>query len=205
MFDSHIRPHIDPSLNHVAKMLARFGVSADTLTFIGFGFAVCCFIALAFGLYGAAIIFVVLNRLMDGLDGPLSRQTQSTDLGGYLDIVFDFIFYSGVIFFFALGLNGLTVNVALAAAFLIFSFMGTSTSFLAYAIMATKRGENHEEQGKKTFFYAQGLAEGTETILVLLLICIFPAQFVPIAYTYGFICWLTTFGRVMLAHNNFKA
>lgn len=204
MFDSLIRPYIDPPLNKAAKILTQYNVSANLITVIGFFFAICSFVALSFGLYGIAIIFIVMNRLMDGLDGPLSRQTESTDLGGFLDIVFDFIFYAGVIFFFALGYNPLSVEIALAAAFLIFSFMGTGTSFLAYAIVAAKRGESHEKQGKKSFFYAQGLAEGTETIVVLLLICIFPEKFVPIACLYGFICWLTTAGRILQAYNNFK-
>lgn len=204
MFDSFIRPYIDPPLNSTAKLLAKLGVSANAITFIGFGFALCCFAALSLGLYGFAILFIMLNRLMDGLDGPLSRQTKSTDLGGFFDIVFDFIFYSGTIFFFAFGYADLTINTTLAATFLIFSFMGTGSSFLAYAIVATKRGENHDEQGKKSFFYARGLAEGTETILVLLLICILPEKFSYIAYAYGFICWITTFGRVTQAYNNFK-
>ena len=204
MLDSRLRPYIDPPLNHIAKFLARTGVTANTLTFTGFVFALCCFVSLAAGLYPLAILFIILNRLMDGLDGPLSRQTQSTDLGGYLDIVFDFIFYSGTIFFFALGADDNTNSTALAAAFLIFSFMGTGSSFLAYAIVAAKRGENHEEQGKKSFYYAQGLAEGTETIITLLLICIFPKYFIIIAFTYAVICWITTAGRIGMAYTNFK-
>jgi phosphatidylglycerophosphate synthase len=208
MLDSHLRPYIDPPLNVAAKYLSKSGVTANVLTSVGFGFALCCFIALTFSLYDLAIIFIILNRLMDGLDGPVSRQTCSTDLGGYLDIVFDFIFYSGTIFFFALGAalsaGGETQHTALAAAFLIFSFMGTGSSFLAYAVVSAKRGENHEEQGKKSFFYAQGLAEGTETIIALLLICIFPENFVAIACVYGVLCWLTTIGRIGLACSNFK-
>ena len=204
MFDSRLRPYIDPPLNQAAKFLAGVGITANILTVIGFVFALCCFAALAAGLYYWAILLIILNRLMDGLDGPLSRQTQSTDLGGYLDIVFDFIFYSGTIFFFALGADDNTSSTALAAAFLIFSFMGTGSSFLAYAIVAAKRGENHEEQGKKSFYYAQGLAEGTETIITLLLICIFPENFIIIAYAYAVICWITTAGRIGLAYSNFK-
>ena len=204
MFDSKIRPHIDPPLNKLAEQLVKLGLTANIITGVGFLFALCCFASLVFGAYGLAIIFIILNRFMDGLDGPVSRQTSSTDLGGFLDIVFDFIFYSGTIFFFAVGVDDNTSSTALAAAFLIFSFMGAGSSFLAYAIVAAKRGQNHEEQGKKSFFYAQGLAEGTETIATLLLICIFPSSFIIVAYLFGFICWLTTAGRIALAYNSFK-
>lgn len=136
---------------------------------------------------------------MDGLDGPVARQTQATDLGGFYDIVSDFIFYSGTVFFFALG----RPDVALSAAFLIFSFMGTSSSFLAYAIFAMKRGMGHSRQGRKSFFYAAGIAEGTESIAVLVLICLLPEYFTPIALIYGGLCWITTFGRVLQAGKDF--
>lgn len=190
MLDSYIRPMIDPPLNAAAVRLARTGVTANTLTAIGFGFSLCAFAALAFQAYGLAILFIALSRLMDGLDGPLARQSQETDLGGYFDIVSDFIFYSGVIFFFAVG----RPDMALPAAFLIFSFMGTASSFLAYAIIAAKRGKNHEKQGRKSFFYLKGITEGTETIALLFFICLFP----------GGLCWLTTLGRTMQAVKDFK-
>ncbi len=199
MLDSHIRPIIDPPLNALAKVLYSRGVTGNMLTFIGFGFALVCFLCLSFQWYGAAMVFIALNRLMDGLDGPVARQGAASDLGGYLDIVFDFIFYSGVIFFFAFG----APENALAAAFLIFSFMGTGASFLAYAIIAAKRGIETDHQGKKSFYYLSGIAEGTETIFVLLLICILPNWFIWIAVLYGILCWLTTFGRIKTTMDDF--
>ena len=173
MLDSYIRQHIDRPLNVIARILAKTGVSANMLTGIGFIFSLCAFAALVFQFYHLAVLFIVLSRLMDGLDGPLARQTQSTDLGGYLDIVSDFIFYSGIVFFFAVG----RPDMALPAAFLIFSFMGTGSAFLAYAIFAAKHGINHDRQGKKAFFYVSGIAEGTESNIALILICLIPGYF----------------------------
>lgn len=200
MFDALIRPLIDPPLNRCASRLAKRGVTANTLTAVGFAFALAAFGAVATQSYLFAITFILLSRLMDGLDGPLARQTSATDLGGYLDIVADFIFYAGIVFFFAVG----RPETALAAAFLIFSFMGTGTSFLAYAIIAAKRGLNHEKQGKKSFFYLSGITEGSETICLLLLICLFPNQFVWLAYGFGALCWITTAGRVRQAMSDFS-
>lgn len=199
MLDSHIRPIIDPPLNAVAKMLHARGVTGNMVTSIGFGFAVLCFIALSLSWYGWAIAFIVLNRLMDGLDGPVARVSGASDIGGYLDIVADFIFYSGVVFFFALG----APDHALAAAFLIFSFMGTGASFLAYAIIAAKRGVETQHQGKKSFYYLSGLTEGAETIFVLLLMCLFPQWFSWMAVGFGVLCWVTTFGRVKTTMDDF--
>lgn len=200
MLDSHIRPIIDPPLNLAAKFLYDRGVTGNMVTFIGLGFGVLCFISLVFQWYGAAMAFVVLNRLMDGLDGAVARHSVPTDIGGYLDIVVDFIFYSGTVFFFAVG----RPEDSLSAAFLIFSFMGTGASFLAYAIIAAKRGVETEHQGKKSFYYLSGLTEGTETIMVLLLICLFPSWFSWIAVGFGILCWLTTFARVKTTMDDFS-
>ena len=178
----------------------KLGVQANTLTIAGFVFSVLGFIAVAYQQYGLTILFILLSRIMDGLDGPLARQTTATDFGGYLDIVFDFIFYSGTVFFFAVG----QPDVALPAAFLIFSFMSTASAFLAYAIIAAKHGINHDKQGKKSFFYLQGITEGTETIFVLVLICLFPSYFDFIAYAFGALCWLTTIGRIRQAAKEFN-
>lgn len=200
MLDSTVRNLIDPLLNRIAHKLMKLGVRANTLTAIGFVFSILGFIAVAYQQYGLTILFILLSRAMDGLDGPLARQTAATDFGGYLDIVFDFIFYAGTVFFFAVG----QPNFALPAAFLIFSFMGTGSSFLAYAIMAAKHGINHDKQGKKSFFYLRGLTEGTETIFVLVMICLIPSHFSMIAYMFGGLCWLTTFGRIRQAASDFN-
>ena len=41
-----------------------------------------------------AFLFYVLGRILDGLDGVYARSTnQSTDFGGYLDIIVDFTIY----------------------------------------------------------------------------------------------------------------
>lgn len=196
MFDSRIRPFVDKPLNYVAKWLHRFGIGANTLTCVGFVFALCSFVAFATQSYVLAFVFIVLNRLMDGLDGLVARRSKPTDVGGYLDIVSDFIFYSGAVFFFAVG----RPEDALVAAFLIFSFVGTGSSFLAYAILAAK---NKMDEKKKSFFYLGGLTEGAETMFMLLLICVLPNYFVWIACIFGLLCWVTTYGRVRQAMVDF--
>ena len=109
-----------------------------------------------------------------------------SDLGGFLDIVLDFIVYAGMPFAFALAdpaANGL------AAAFLVFAFMGTGSSFLAFAVMAAKRGLATELRGRKSLYYLGGLTEGTETILFLVAwpAC-FPRSFAPLALGFAVAC-----------------
>jgi len=141
-----------------------------------------------------ALVCILLNRLGDGLDGALARMTGASDAGGFLDIVLDFIFYSLVVLGFAVASP--EVN-SLAAAFLLFSFVGTGSSFLAFAIMAEKRGIENIVYPHKRIYYLTGLAEGTETFLFFILFCIFPASFPLLASVFAFICLLTTLTRVI--------
>ena len=124
---------------------------------LGFAVGLLAMAAIALGHSALGLVLFLLNRLADGLDGAVARQTRLTDLGGFLDIVLDFILYSGVVFAFAVRDPA---RDALAAAFLIFSFVGTGTSFLAFAIMAAKRGLSSEARGRKSLYYLGGLDRG---------------------------------------------
>lgn len=77
----------------------------------------------------------MLNRLLDGLDGALARRRGLTDAGGFLDISLDFLFYALVPFGFILADPA---HNALAGGWLLFAFIGTGSSFLAFAALATK-------------------------------------------------------------------
>lgn len=199
MLDAVLRRVIDPPLDAAGRRLAGGGVTANAVTIIGFAVGVAAVPALAVGRYDLALAAILLNRLADGLDGAVARASGPTDLGGYLDIVLDFLFYSGVVFGVALG----RPDEAVWAAFLIFSFVGTGASFLAYAIIAAKRGVTSERRGRKTIFYLGGLAEGTETIAALVLICLTPEAFPWIAGGFGAMCWITTAGRIRQAVRTF--
>ena len=79
---------------------------------------------------------ILLNRLLDGLDGAVARATHPTDFGGFLDIVADFVFYIAVPIGFAMA----QPTNQLPALWLVGSFALTGTSFLAFATLAAKRG-----------------------------------------------------------------
>ena len=194
MFDSKVKPLITPSLVQLGKICLRFGLNANTLTVIGFGFGFCCGVLICVEAYGWAIGALLLNRMCDGLDGAVARLSQPTDFGGYLDIVCDFIFYAFVPFCFAVT----HPENAVVAAFLMLSFAGTGSSFLAYAILDAKNSAVDAHQSKKTksFAYLGGLTEGTETIAFFVLILLYPDYFSVFALIFGFLCWLTTGYRV---------
>jgi phosphatidylglycerophosphate synthase len=196
MLDAAMRRVIDPPLDRAAGRLAQLGVRANTITVVGFGLGLVAMAAIACGLFLAGLVLLLLNRLADGLDGAVARRHGVTDLGGFLDIVLDFIVYSGIVFAFALADPAAN---ALAAAFLIFSFIGTASSFLAFATMAAKRRLSTELRGHKSLYYLGGLTEGTETILFFVAFCLVPGYFAPIAWVFGGLCWVTTLTRVAVA------
>ena len=125
------------------------------------------------------------SRLGDGLDGALARIRGKTDLGGYLDIVLDFVFYGAIPLGFVIA--DPQAN-AVAGAVLIFSFYVNGASFLAYSIIAEKRKMETSVRGEKSIFFTAGLAEATETIAVFVAFCLFPAWFPQIAYTFAAVC-----------------
>jgi phosphatidylglycerophosphate synthase len=196
VLDARLRRLIDPPLDGVAAPLARCGMSANAVTVLGFLIGLGAAAAIAERAFLAGLGLLLLNRLLDGLDGAIARRRGQTDLGGFLDIVLDFLIYSAVPFAFALADPGAN---ALAAAFLIFSFVGTGSSFLAFAIMAAKRGIATDLRGQKSLYYLGGLTEGTETILVFVLACLWPAWFPWLALIFGLLCWLTTATRIAVA------
>lgn len=200
MLDATVRPLIDPPLRTVASALVRMKVPANAVTWAGFLIGMCAIPALAAQMYVTALALIALRSVADGLDGAVARATHTTDYGGFLDIVLDFIFYAGVVFGMALA----QPEHAVHAAFLIWTFMGTASSFLAYAVLAEKHGMTTDIRGDKSLYYLGGLAEGTETLITFALFCLFPAWFPVIAIVFGVMCVLTAVGRVLAARMAFR-
>lgn len=260
MLDALARRLIDPPLNRIGILLGP-RIHANTVTLLGFVFGILS--ALSIAIPNAAVnavawsnlplLFLVLNRLCDGIDGAVARFAGVTAFGGFLDIVCDFLVYSSIPFAFGVralleaeqtGADpgstssflvemrreresppiGSLAQFALSfyvfpALFLVFSFVGPITSFLAYAILDAKRSsekageEDHDggqgeprfdkavktASGLKSFYYVGGLCEGTETFVALALMCVKPSWFREICYVYGVMCFITTIGRIGIA------
>lgn len=202
MLDAHIRPLIDAPLTELGRVLARRGLTANGLTLAAFALGLTGVAAIALGLFGLGLGLILLNRLLDGLDGAVARATRPTDVGGYLDIVCDFVFYAAVPVGFALA--DPQAN-ALPAAVLIASFVGTGSTFLAHAILAERHGMTSSAQGRKSLFYVSGLMEGTETIAAFIAFCLWPAWFPVLAWIMAGLCAISAVGRVLLTVRTFGA
>jgi phosphatidylglycerophosphate synthase len=195
MVDSALRSLIDPPLNAAGRVLAGLGVGANAASLLGLVIGVAGAAAIAVQEYGVGVVLILLNRLIDGLDGAIARARGLTDFGGYLDIFADFVFYAAVPVGFAMA----DPANQLAAAVLLASFIMAGTSFLAWAVFAAKRGLTTRAQGEKSFYYMAGLAEGTETIVVFVACALRPDWFPVVAFGYAVLCVITGFARLALA------
>lgn len=200
MLDRTMRILVDPPLNAVGRGVAALGVPANAVTLAGFTVGLGAVPLIWLGQYHWGLALILASRVFDGLDGAVARIRGATDVGGYLDIVCDFILYSAWVFGFALAQPG----NAVVAAFLMLSFVGTGSSFLAYAVFAAKRGVTTEIHGSKSLHYLGGLTEGTETILAFIAFCLLPQYFAPLAVIFAMACWITTFSRILAAVNSFR-
>ena len=199
MLDPFMRRLIDPPLKRVAAIWPR-RVSANQVTIFGFVLGVGCFLAIATNSLTAALILLGLNRLADGLDGAVARAQSPSELGAYLDIVADFALWG----LLPIGFIILDSDNSVAAAVLLSSFSMSMTVFLAFAIMAEKRGLETDAQGRKSFFYVAGLAEGTETIAFFAIVIIWPGAFIPAAFVYAGIVYVSVIGRVASSYSILK-
>jgi phosphatidylglycerophosphate synthase len=197
MLDPVLRRWISPRLDRAGIWLAQQGVSANMASLAGLAIGLLAVPLLANGHYEAALGVILLNRFIDGLDGAIARQNGVTAFGGYLDIICDMVFYAAVPVGFALA----SPDNALWAALLLGSFVCTAASFLGRAVMAAQRGEPDDgRRGRKSFFYAPGIVEGTETIVAFVLFCLFPTRFPWLAGLFALLCCWAATARVVDAY-----
>ena len=200
MIDRHMLRLLRPAIDAGALALHARGINADQATLAGFAFGMAAAGSIVMGLPWPAMALLLIGRALDGLDGALARLHGATGRGAFLDISLDFLFYAAFPLAFAIAEPP---RNALAAAVLLAAFVSTSTSFLAFAVIAEKRQLKSTAYPTKSFYYLGGLTEGTETILCFVSMCLWPVHFAAIAYVYAAMCLVTTLTRLAAGWSNF--
>jgi phosphatidylglycerophosphate synthase len=193
MFDLQLRRLVDPALDQAAISVAKTGLSANIVTISGAVVGVAAAFAIAQNQMLAGLGLIILNRIMDGLDGALARRNGASLWGGYLDSLCDFLFYVAV----PLGFAYADPANVWPALLLVASFTLTAVSFLALAAIMAGRDMGH---GAKAFTYSTGLVEGGETIVFFIVMCLLPAYFSLLAMIFVLLCLATVAQRLWLAH-----
>jgi len=190
---------VKPAVDGAARQLSKRGITADQVTLAGFALGLLAAVLVASVHSLLAVLPLLANRALDGIDGALARLSTTSERGAFLDISLDFVFYAAIPL--AFGVAEPAAN-ALAAAVLLAAFVVTGTSFLAFAVLAEKRGLKSTAYPSKAFYYLGGLTEGTETIACFLAMCLWPQHFAGLAYFYAMLCALTAAARL---HAGWKA
>ena len=193
MLDRRAHALIAPALRRIASGLVARGIGADAVTAIGFALGLAAAGAIAVGAQAMALVLLLASRLCDGLDGEVARLTRPTHRGAFLDIALDFMFYASIPLAFAVANPAAN---ALAAAVLLAAFIGTGSSFLAFAVLAERQGLQNLAMPNKGFYFLGGLTEATETLLCFILMVLFPGWFAPLAYGFAVLCGFTWLVRL---------
>ncbi len=200
MFDARARRLLGPTLEGAGAQLADRGVQPLTLTAAGWLVGVGACIAVARQAWVVGLVLWLLNRLLDGLDGPVARHRGATDLGGFLDIVADFSVYGG----FVVGVAVAVPDARLGCVALLTAYYVSGTAFLALSSLVERRGGDgadpaggHSGDGRSLRFVG-GLAEGTETVAVYALICLVPGWAVGLVWVFTVAVAVTAVQRVVM-------
>ena len=193
MLDRAAAALIRPMADAVAKRLVKIGLGANQITIAGFLTGLFAAYLIATNAYVAGVIAIFFSRTCDALDGAVARMTQPTDAGGFLDVTLDFLYYASIPLAFAFSDP---LQNALPGAVLLAAFIGTATSFLAFATLAGKRGMSNLAYPDKSFYFLGGLTEATETLAAFAAMCFWPRYFPEIAYVYAALCGITTLTRI---------
>lgn len=179
MFDEILRPAKERLLTPLALAAGR-RVHPMAITMIGFACGIASAVFAAHGLLGAALGLWLANRILDGFDGTLARaQGRQSDIGGYVDIVLDFIVYAAIPLGLVVGMPGIVTAVTALA--MVGSFYVNAASWMYLAAILERRGDGSRARGElTTITMPAGLIGGTETIVFYTLFLVLPELLLPL-------------------------
>lgn len=170
MTDKYLRIPRERLLTPAAAALGD--VAPEHITLLGFTLGLVGVGFIAAGMYSWGLVFWLLNRTLDGLDGVVARlREHQSDWGGYLDIVLDFVIYALVPS--AMVVADPSVSAGLALALLLSSFYLNSASWMYLSALLEKR-RHTQDQRFTSISMPAGLVEGAETVAFYTLFLLFP-------------------------------
>jgi len=182
-------------LDRAAEVLDRVGIRPLALTTTGFVAGAAACIAAATGHWASALVLWLLNRLLDGLDGPVARRRGATELGGFLDLLADFTIYGGFVVAVAVAVP----DARLACVALLGAYYVSGAAFLILSSLLERRGRRGLDRERaadgRSLRFVGGLAEGTETVVVYGLICLMPSHAATLAWLFALAVAITAIQR----------
>jgi phosphatidylglycerophosphate synthase len=193
VLDAPLRRVSGPVFAAAGRRLAAAGIRPGWVTAGGWVLGVGACLAVGFASWTAALALWLANRVLDGLDGAVARAGTPSTLGGYLDLVADFSVYAG----FVLAVAVAVPPARLACTALLFAYYLSGSAFLALSSLLERRGRTTADG--RSLHFVGGLAEGAETIVVYVLVCLLPGRAAAIAWTFAAVVAVTAVQRVVTA------
>lgn len=196
MFDTPLRNAKDRVATPIAQRMSNVSPAAITLIALVFGLLSALFAVQSMYLWG--LVFWMINRALDGLDGLLARlHGKQGDFGGYLDILFDFVTYAAIPIGFVLGSP--SEERYLTLAFMLGVFYVNSASWLYLAAILEKRNAGDPDTAT-TILMPAGLIGGFETFIAYFLFFLFPSYIIPLFLGFAILILITILQRLIWAH-----
>ena len=197
--DEQVRRWLRPALAVLADALTRAGLRPGHLTATGLALGVAAAVTVALGLWWAALVLWLVSRLADGVDGVMARRSgRSSELGGFLDLLADFLAYGAWVVGVAVALPGARV----ACAALLLAYYLNGSAFLALSGLAERRARRIVDTDRSLQFVG-GLAEGVETVVAHAAMAVVgalaPQRVVVVVWVFTAVVAVTVVQRVVAA------
>jgi phosphatidylglycerophosphate synthase len=200
VLDRRARARLGPIWAAMARGLGQRGVTPNHLTLLGLLLAVVAAVAAGRAMWPLAAVLWLVSRIPDGMDGQLARMHGGgTELGGFLDIVADFVGYGA----FVVGIGIGAPDARVACLVLLLAYYANGTAFLAYSSVAERLRRTSDDE-ERTLNFVGGLTEGTETIAAHALIALLPGLLPWSVWAFAAAVWFTVGQRVVFARRELR-
>lgn len=185
MIDTHGRKYVQPLFEKLAVVAIKWHLTPIQISVGALVIGVAASISLGFAHPTLAVVLLWFSGLLDVLDGTVARRNnQISDLGAFLDIIFDRIVEIGLIITFAVTDPSLNIMLVVLASSIVLSM----TIFLT-------TGNFAKNNTKKSFYYQAGVAERTEGFIFFTFMILLPEQRLLVGSIFSAIIIFTAFQR----------
>lgn len=154
------------------------------------------------GRFGVGAVLWILCRILDGLDGLVARKAGATsDLGGLLDLVGDYIAYAAIPIAMALRPDAPAFLMP-AALLLLGTFYVNSAAWMIPAALLERR---NIARGPTSITIPEGLISGGETVVFYTLFFLLPEVQVELFLTMAVLTALTIVQRMIWSIRTFRS
>lgn len=183
------------------------GISPTQITLAGLVVGLLCVAACAAERMVLATFLWWTNRILDGLDGTVARAcNRQTKLGGYIDIMCDFVLYSLIPVAIVWGSPNSTTLTWLCLSLMLGAYyVNAAALFMLSALLAENSSSSPSDQPpskKKSLTSVEmpkGLIEGTESMVFYQFMLAFPHRMDIATGLFGLLVWITAALRVRWA------